>query len=188
MKERMPLWWRKRIIPTMQEIQFQPCSPMLIWPWAHLSLASQQKCQSSSMKVVKARGTLWVQGGLTFTPRGYSLNITIWLTWRLSNFITSQYRNWKDVPRKDLIIVAFFSCAFLCFHCCPCQKEDTWKVFLLRDSHSSIAAMFWYRWFSAGLRFRSLQVSVSPVHSLSVFTNLAVSLNLSPIGLWEFCH
>lgn len=129
MKERMPLWWRKRIIPTMQEIQFQPCSPMLIWPWAHLSLASQQKCQSSSMKVVKARGTLWVQGGLTFTPRGYPLNITIWLTWRLSNFITSQYRNWKDVPRKDLIIVAFFPVLSYAFITVPARKRILERFF-----------------------------------------------------------
>lgn len=92
-------------------------------------LTSQQKCQSSSMKVIKTRGMLWVQGGLTFIPRGYPLNITVWLTWKLSNLITSQYRNWKDVPRKDLIIVAFFSCSFLCFHCCCFQKEDTWKDF-----------------------------------------------------------
>lgn len=172
----------------MEEIQFQPCAPMLIWPWAHLSLASQQKCQSSSLKVIKARGMLWVLGGLTFIPRGYPLNITVWLTWKLSNLITSQYRNWKNVPRKDLIRVAFFSCSFLRFHYYHCQKEDTWKDFLLRNSRSSIAAMFWYRWFSAGLKFRSLQVSVSLVHSLSVLTNLAVSLNLSPIGSWEFCH
>lgn len=156
------------------------------WPWAHLSSASQQRCQSFPME--EARGALWVQGGLTVMPRGYPLNIMVWVTWRLSNLIISEYRNWKDVPRKDLFIVAFFSCAFLCFHYCPCQREDTWKVVLLRNGCSSVAVMFWYRWFSAGLRFRSLQVSVSPIHPLSVLTNLAVSLNPSPTGLWEFSH
>lgn len=151
-------------------------------------LTSQQKCQSSSMKVIKTRGMLWVQGGLTFIPRGYPLNITVWLTWKLSNLITSQYRNWKDVPRKDLIIVAFFFLFFPMLSLLLLPERGYLKGFLLRNSRSSIAVMFWYRWFSAGLGFRSMQVSVSPVHSLSVLTNLAVSLNLSPISSWEFCH
>lgn len=76
------------------------------WPCAHLSSASQQRCQSSPME--EGRGALWVQGGLTVMPRGYPLNIMVWMTWRLSNLIISEYRNWKDVPRKDLFIVAFF--------------------------------------------------------------------------------
>lgn len=129
MKERMPLRWRERIIPTMQEVHSQPSSPTPVWPCARSSPASQRRCQSSPMEGAQARGVLLVQTGLRLMQRGHPLNIVVWMTWGFSKPHQISVQKLKGCTKERSLHSCFFSCAFLCFHYIPVRDRILERLF-----------------------------------------------------------